>query len=207
MSTWWRRQRIAILLLPIILVGATAASSMYVHEYWWKRGFHDAAPVSAQGWATISDEYDDGFVQYPIRAKVRLEGAEKITELPDSFKPAVLPDGAALWEVRLAWDAEPEVSLFGCQVALFDDTGARYDAGVLGFDAGAPTPIRDCVPDETPGPQPQIGSKEPPQLTPGEDPRPQRYSTRVYVLTAADARPASVRVWWYLPRYAELSVS
>ena len=191
MTSWWRRQRLAVLLLPIIVVGASAASGMYVNEYWWKRGFHDAVPVSAQGWATISDEYDDGFVKYPIRAKVRLEGLDKVTELPGAFKPAVLPTGAALWEVRLAWDAAPDVSLFGCQVALFDRAGARYDAGVLGFDAGAPTPIRDCVPDETPGPQPQVGTKRPPQVAAGEDPRPQRYSTRVYVADGR-GRPAGV---------------
>lgn len=204
---WWRRQRVAVLLLPIIMVAATAASSMYVHEYWWKRGFHDAAAASADGWVSISDEYDDGRVQYPIRAKVRLRGAEQVTELPGAFKPAVVPQGATVWEVRLDWDVEPEVSLFGCKVALFDRDGARYDAGVLGFDTGAPTPIHDCVPDETPGPQPAVGTEQAPQVAAGEEPRPRRYSTRVYVLTAEDARPESARVWWYLPRYAELPLT
>lgn len=207
LSTWWRRQRLAVMLLPLILMAAVAASSMYVHDYWWVRGFHSAAPVAADGSVTISDEYDDGYLRYPIRATVRLEGAERVTELPGAFKPMELPSGAALWEVRLAWDADPDVSLSGCQVALLDRDGSRFDSGTLGFDAGAPLPIYECVPDDTPGPKAKIGSTSPPAVEEGQDPRPQKYLTKVYVLTSSAARPESVRVWWYLPRYADLPLT
>jgi hypothetical protein len=201
-----RRQWTAVLLLPLAVVVAVAGSSMYVQEYWWKRGFHQAAPVASDGSVTITDEYDDGFLRYPIEATVRLQSARQVTELPGAFAPAELPDGAALWELRLAWRADPDVSLFGCQVALFDTAGVQYVPDQLTYAPGAPVPSHDCVPDETPGPEPQVGSDAPPALAPGEDPRPTSWSTRVYVLTADDATPETVRVWWFLPRYGELPV-
>lgn len=202
--SWWRRQRVALIALPFIVVASVAASSMYLQEFWWNRGFHDAAPVSARGVASVSDEYDDGYQSYPIRAEVRLESAERISQIPGAYQPMELPEGAVLWEVRLAWKADPDTVLTGCQVALHDTDGSIYLSGRGSFDAGAPLPVQSCLPDETPGPRIQVGTVAPPALEEGEGPRPASWSTRVYVLTPEDARPDEVRIWWFLPTYAAL---
>lgn len=204
--TWWRRERIGLVLLPVALIAAMAASSSRIHEYWWDRGFHDAAPRSAQGVVSIADEYDDGFLRYPIEADISLLSAEPVTELPGAYRPARVPTGSRLWEVRLQWDADPSVSLTGCSVALVEDD-RLFVARTLDFDAGAPTAVEACVPDETPGPKPVLGSTAAPAVTAGESPRPQRWTTRTYVVAPTDAEPESVRVWWLLPTYAELPLS
>lgn len=205
--SWWRRERLAIVLLPVIIVAAVVLTGSRVHEYWWQRGFHDQAPRDAHGVASIEDEYDDGYLTYPIRADISLVSAEPVTELPDAYGPAKVPTGAQLWEVRLRWKADPDVSLTGCSIALVDGDGNRWDADATSFDAGAPTTVETCVPDATPGPKPQLGSTEAPVVGPGEQPRPASYETRAYVVTPDDAEPTAVRVWWFLPVYAELPLS
>ncbi|MET0931107.1 MAG: hypothetical protein ABWX74_16420 [Aeromicrobium sp.] len=206
-QTWWRRERLAILLLPVIVVAVVVLTGSRVDEFWWQRGFHEQAPRDAQGVASIEDEFDDGYLSYPIRADISLVSAEPVTELPGAFAQAKVPTGAQLWEVRLRWEADPDVSLTGCTIALVDGDGNRYDVDVTSFDAGAPTTVETCVPDETPGPKPQYGSTEAPALAQGEQPRPSSYETRAYIVTPDDAEPTAVRVWWLLPVYAELPLS
>ncbi|MET0450045.1 MAG: hypothetical protein ABW004_16650 [Aeromicrobium sp.] len=206
-QTWWRRERLAIVLLPIIVVAVVVLTGSRVNEYWWQRGFHEEAPRDAQGVASIEDEYDDGYLTYPIRADISLVSAEPVTELPGAYRPAKVPTGARLWEVRLRWRADPDVSLTGCAIALVDDDGNRYEVNATSFDAGAPTAVETCVPDETPGPKPRLGSTDAPAVGPGEQPRPESYETRAYIVTPDDAEPTAVRVWWFLPVYAELPLS
>jgi len=203
-QSWWRRERIAILLLPVVLVAAIAATSSRVDEYWWQRGFHEQAPRDASGVVSIDDRYDDGFLRYPIRADVSLVSAEPVTAVPGAYKPMRLPTGARLWEVRLSWSADPDVSLTGCTIALVDADGNRYDIDRLSFESGAVTTVETCVPDETPGPRPKPGSTAPPATAPGEAPRPGSWSTRSYLVVPEDVEPTAVRVWWLLPTYAEL---
>ena len=52
-QTWWRRERIAVALLPVVIVGALAASSSRVEQYWWQKGFHEQASLSDSGVARI----------------------------------------------------------------------------------------------------------------------------------------------------------
>lgn len=206
-QTWWRRERVAIILLPLILIGVIAATSSRVHDYWWARGFHAEAPISSTGVATVDIRYDDGFLTYPIRAKVSLESARAVTELPDAYGPLKIPTGSRLWLVDLAWEADPDVPLTGCMVALVDRDGNRYGATINAFEANAPIVYNACVPDETPGPVPEFGSTEVPALAPGEQPRPETYSTTAYVIVPQDVRPVAARVWWLLPDYVELPIS
>lgn len=203
-QSWWRRERRAIVLLPLVAAAALAASSSRVDEYWWQRGFHDEVPRDAQGVVRVVDEYDDGYLRYPIRADISLISARPVTKLADAFKPMQLPTGARLWEVHLRWKADPDVSLTGCSIALVDAAGNRYDIDRTSFDAGAVTPAQTCVPDDTPGPRPQPGETKLPPVPAGELPRPETYETRAYILTPTDAEPTAVRVWWRLPTYAEL---
>lgn len=205
-QTWWRRERLSLVLLPLALVAAIAASSSRVHDFWWAQGFRSEAPVSAAGIATVDLTYDDGFLTYPIRAEVSLGSATPVTELPGADAPVRVPTGSRLWLVDLAWTADPDVVLTGCSVALVDRDGRRYDASVNDFDANAPIAYNACVPDETPGPVPQPGSTETPTVEQGQQSRPESYATTAYVIAPEDVRPVAARVWWLLPDYVELPV-
>lgn len=203
-QTWWRRERLAVLLLPVVLAAAVLATSSRIEDYWWRPGFHEQYVRGAGGVVHVDDEYDDGFVSYPIRADVSLVSAEPVTELPGAVEPPDLPTGARLWEVRLAWRADPDIALGSCAMALVDDDGNRYDAGTGSFRANTTTPVEKCVPDDTPGPEQVIGSRRQPTVAAGQAPRPERWQTVGYVLTPDTARPTAVRLWWVLPGYAEL---
>lgn len=203
-QSWWRRERIAIVLLPVVLVAAVAATSSRVDEYWWQKGFHEQAPRDDRGVVSVDVDFDDGFLKYPIRADISLVSAERVTEVPGAYQAMRLPTGASLWEVRLRWKADPDVSLTGCSIALVDDDGNRYDIDPTSFDPGAVTSVQTCVPDDAPGPQPQPLSAEPPTNPPGAAERPASYETRAYIVVPEDVEPTAVRVWWLLPTYAEL---
>ena len=77
-----------------------------------------------------------------------------------------------LWRVVLAFKADPDVVLWGCNIAIVDTKGTRYDAESRQFHSFGATPIQTCVPDDTPGPKPAIGSTAKPKVADGESPRP-----------------------------------
>lgn len=210
MTSWLRRQRLALLLLPLALVLALAGSGRNLEEYWWNRGMHQPVRADLGELVAFADEYDDGYLRYRIHGEVRVDGVERVTHLPDVFgepRPVDIPDGTAVWRVDLHVEADPDAVLTGCRLAVFDADERRFDYNALDV-RGASGSSSPCVPADTPGPQYPLWEKDAkPELAPGEDPRPARYDTSVLVLTAADAVPERVHLWWYLPRYVEVDVS
>ena len=202
---WWRRERRALLLLPIALIAVLAASGSRVDEYWWSRGFHEKAEI-VDGWAQIEDEYDDGHLTYPIRAELTLDSVRPVEGVPGAAFGTKVAKGGQLWEIKLRWKADPNVSLVGCNLALFDADGVRYDAGPTGWDASSAGLADKCLPVGTAGPRPVLGSTEPPRLSEFEEPRPEAWQSTAYALTKSGAKPVAVRVWYFLPRYVELPV-
>jgi len=202
-TTWWRRNRWGLAALPLALVLALGAGSSRLHDYWWTRGFHSAAPVES-GRAHLVDEYDDGHLRYPIEAHYAV----------DSFAPAddvtliggdPLPGGLRAWRLSLAVSADPDVALEGCTVAIVDTRGNLHQTSDSRLPVDGPE-FADCVPRATPGPQPDFGSTAAPRLREGDDPRPAEFTTDTVFVLPDEAEPASVRLWYFLPRYVELPV-
>lgn len=206
LGRWWRRERRALTLLPVALVVVLICTGSRLDAYWWSNGFHQKASVEG-GWAQIDDTFDDGYLRYPIRAQVRMESVRAVVDVPGSSFGTKIATGGQLWEVRLRWRAAPEIALRGCHLAIFDREGVQYDAGSSGWDAGSWGYKDKCVPDETPGPRPEVGSRAQPRVPDDEEPRPESWSSTAYVLTKAGITPSTVRIWYFLPRYAELEVS
>ena len=181
-----RRNRKALLLLPVAVIAAVLASSSRIDDYWWSKGLHDAAEANSSGVVHFSDEYDDGYLSYPIAADIALQTVEPVTTIESHLgkpEPVKVPEGAMVWRVGLRIKADPDVVLIGCQVAILDDKGTRYDAESRQFDSLGSRPIHQCVPDETPGPRAKIGSTAAPKVAEGESPRPRDYDTVTYVVT------------------------
>ena len=134
----------------------------------------------------------------------------KVDTIPSSFdgseKPVTKPLGSSLWRVRLHFRADPDIVLRGCHVAIMDKRGNRYEEETSDYQTDGTTPTYLCAPEDTPGPQVQVGSTAPPALEPGDDPRPRSYDTDSYITTTDSAVPTSVRVWFFPPKYAELPV-
>lgn len=200
--TWWRRNRWGLVALPVVLVLALAAGSSRVHDYWWVRGFHQPAPVTS-GVASLVDEYDDGRLSYPIEARYSIASFGPADEVT-LRRGEPLPAGVRAWRLELAVEADPDMVLSGCQLAVVDAEGNRHTADDSGLDLE--TPSSPCVPSDTRGPQPMPGSTAAPVLPTGEAPRPERYTTETVFVLPEEAVPATVRVWHLLPRYVELPV-
>jgi hypothetical protein len=207
--SWWRSNRWGLALLPVALVTAAVASSSRVQDYWWDKGFHDAQRAGSDGVAHLDQAVGPPGSLYRVDTRVRLVGAERTTSVPGRVTgettTATLPRGGALWRLRLHFDAAPSVVMTGCQVALVDHRGRRFESNRDDVRTDGTLPLQLCAPDATPGPEPALGQGEP-SLSPGDLPRPAAYDTDVYVVTADDATPTVVRVWWQLPVYAELAV-
>lgn len=209
MKAWVRRNRKALFLLPIAAITAVLASSSRIDDYWWSKGLHDGSEAGPSGVVHFSDRYDDGYLTYPIAAEIALTGVEPVTTIESHLgrpEPVKVPEGAMLWRVSLRFKADPNVVLNGCNVAIVDDKGTRYDAESRQFDSLGSRPIHQCVPDETPGPQAKVGSTAAPKVAEGESPRPRAYDTVTYVVTPVGVEPHVVRVWWFPPKYAELPI-
>jgi hypothetical protein len=202
---WWRRERRALLLLPVALIAIAVGAGSRVDEYWWARGFHEEASVDG-GWAQVVDEYDDSHLRYPIRAEFKVDSIRPIEVVPGAIDNPVVATGGQLWEVTLKWKADPDVALVGCNIALFDRDGVQYNADGDGWDSENYAFSDKCLPDATVGPRPDLGSTAKPKVAEGDDPRPRSWEETVLVVMRSGAVPTSVRVWYFLPRYAELPV-
>lgn len=203
--SWWRRERRAIALLPLGLLLALGGTASRIDEYWWNRGFHEPAEVVG-GWTQVDDRYDDGYLAYPIRAEVRLASAERVDEVAGASEPVAIATGGELWRVELDWQADPDVMLRGCRLALVGDDDVLYQAGTEGWDATSEGLRDKCLPEDRYGPQQQVGSTAQPRVPDGEQSRPRTWRSTAYVVTKEGFEPDAVRLWWYLPRYAELPI-
>lgn len=206
-SSWSNRKALA--LLPVAMITAVLASSSRIEDYWWGKGLHDESKADSSGVVHFKDEYDDGYLTYPIAADIALETVEPVTTIDSHLgkpEPVTAPEGAMVWRVGLRFEADPDVVLNGCKLAIVDAKGTRYDAESRQLESLGVTPIHTCVPDETPGPLPTIGSTAAPKVAEGESPRPRTYEWVTYVVTPTGVEPETVRVWWFPPTYAELPI-
>ena len=210
MNAWLTRNRLGLLLLPIAILLAIVGSSSRIDNYFWTVGMHQAEHSDSKGVVDFRDTYDDGYLAYPINARISLVSVKKIDSIPSSYdgspRPVTKPFGSELWRVRLHFEADPSVVMTGCHVAIMDRDGNRFESNSSDYETDGSSPIYQCAPDDTPGPQAHVGSTEKPSLGPGEKPRPRTYETDTYVITTDTAKPKSVRVWFYLPKYAELPI-
>ncbi len=67
-------------------------------------------------------------------------------------------------------------------------------------------PYSACAPDATPGPIPPIPPKTQLVQPAPKDARPRSYDVTTWVVTAKDAVPGEIRIWWVKPAYAALPV-
>ncbi len=209
MTTWWRRNRVGVVLAPLALVLAAAGNASRLDDYWWSRDLHQAVRPADGGTVAVRTAYDDGTLRYPIEADVSLTSLTRVTSVTaDGRSQAVtLPDGSALWRVVMHWAADPSIVLSGCQIGIEGVDGRFWERRYPDLvDAGSTTlPFSPCVPDDTPGPSVKLDLSGVQPAKPGDE-RPATYDVTVYVLTSADATPAEVRVWWLPPTYAALPV-
>lgn len=204
--SWWRTNRWALLALPVVVVVALATNGSRLPEYWWDRDFREGTHAAPGETVRFSDEYDDGYVRYPIEGDVQLLDVRRTDTVRNDAggdDPVEVADGGVLWEVRFRFEVDPEIVMRGCQVALVDDD-TRWEPDRYAV-SGASLPLSSCAPGTQLGPG-FLPGDDAPSLGHGDEPRPPRYESYAYVVTPSDAEPTAVRLWWFLPRYVELEI-
>jgi hypothetical protein len=202
-SGWWRRNRWALVALPLALLLVLAASADRVRTLWWEQGLHRPT-VGAPGETVSFDQrVRDGLGGTSrIAVQVRLDGVHEPATLP---RDLVVPDGARAVQVDLTLAADPDLVLAGCSLAVRDAAGTRYDYVSIAW--GAYQPVSPCVPEDAPGPMPSLGDldDEDQAADPGP-PRPATWTVSPVVVLPADVEPTDVVLWWQLPQHVLLQV-
>lgn len=192
-----------LLVLPVAVVLVLAATASRLQVFWWPEQLHDVTAGVRGEPLVLADRWEDEDGHSHQRdLTVTLVDVVPATQVEGIAGPERLVpvSGSAVWEVRLRFDADPDVPLSGCEVSLVDTRGREATAASTMLGA-ASVPGPDCEPEGRTGPQ-YDGSR-----TEGDRPRPATYEVSVLVVTAADAEPDVVRLWWEAPDVAELSVS
>ena len=200
MSTWWRRNRWALLALPFLLVLAVAASSYRVITTWQPWQLTDPVEAGPGQPARLVDEgIDLDGSTYPIDVLLSSGTLRQATRATDSYGDVQeLPEipGTVVWRVELAVSADPETKLTGCRLRLVDEKGRETTYSSVR--PGISLPSDPCVPrldvdifaDED----------EPPP------PRPESYTRPIYFRTTDDFVPVRMDVYWDTPTYAALEL-
>lgn len=204
-TTWWRRNRWALMALPVVLAIVAVSGLGRVLLFWLPYEFTDRVETSIGTATTFTDDYTDVNGVHERTAELSVTrvtpDAEPTTTAGDPAPGEdLLPAGTRLWEVELAVRADPDTVLTGCVVALVDAQGrvAQRDTSLLGWD----TALSACEPAHSTNPSAILydGFQSEPST------RPPSYTQSIQVLTAADFEPAEVRVWWEPPTYLAVPV-
>ncbi|NLG22892.1 MAG: hypothetical protein GX555_15850 [Actinomycetales bacterium] len=198
---WWRRNRWGLLALPVVLVVVGASGWGRVATFWLPYEMVDSVDTEVGRMTDFTDDYVDagGTRERSLRMAVRNVVADPqpvdVAGVPLEVL-GELPGGTRLWQLEIDVEADPEMVLGGCHVALVDAAGrvTERDATLLPWDAGWDA----CQPHDTVNPMAQLFVDEPER-----DPstRPPAYSKVVQLLAAADFEPVAVRVWWEPPTF------
>lgn|GEM_PF-583196 len=202
---WWRRNRLALVVLPVALALALVASADRVRTLWWEQDLRRPTVASAGETVTYHQQVRDGVSgTSPVDVQVRLDGVGDTTRLPDGM---ALPAGTRAVQVDLTLSADPDVVLVGCRLAVRDAAGTRYDDVAHAW--GASQPTVPCVPQDATGPWPSLGDLDDVITAPDADapPRPGTWSVSRVVVVPDGVDVADVVLWWQLPQYVLLEAA
>ena len=191
-----------LLLLPVALVLVLAASAGRLQIFWWPSDLRDETSGREGEAIEVVDVWtDEDGQERERRFSLTVLSVRPVTFVDGYSGPerVVPPPGVAAWRILLEFDVDPDVPMLGCRVSLLDDRGREADA-VGGSLGDALLPGASCEPKDRRGPD-YTGAYDEDYL-----PRLQTYVAPQYVLTADDATPASVRLWWEPTDYVEVAV-
>lgn len=207
MARWWRRNRWALLALPLVLVLAAGAGSYRIWNFWTP--YQLTEPVVGRSGEPVrfTDVLQAAEGSYTVDLTVTASDPvpdDHFTDGDGLMHYFPRDEGSRVWRTDLTVQADPRSPLSGCQVRLVDAQGrvTLYRTGSLGGEAVLGLPSSPCVPEATPGPSPDFGF----DVEVSQAPRPQTYTVPVYVRTAQDFRPARIEIWWETPRHVAIAV-
>ena len=194
---WATRNRWAlILLIPTFAVALAASSSRLVH-FWWSWQPHEPTQAELGRMTTFEVPGGPSTMTTIVIGVLDVSRADQAVEDDGMPYEAQTPPGATWWQVTLRVEGgEPKEA--ACTLALADEEGHTVRYAPTSYPAPesfSTLPSAACSPAATFA---DNGT---------EEPAPQTYELRRYVLTSADFRPAEVRLWWATPTYLSVPLA
>jgi hypothetical protein len=202
---WFGRNRWGLLLLPVAVTAALAASSDRVQLYFWDEGLHQPTTGTAGKWVDFRDTYNDRDGDHPFQVRVRLDSVAPARTGWQSTSALELPSGSRALTVNLSLEADPALPLTVCKLALRDAAGTRYD---YQFNTGE-QPISPCVPPDARGPNAAVLPSDPKPSAAGADGQPARpaaWTVAPVIIVPTGVNVTEVDLWWELPDYVALTL-
>ncbi|MEO5609604.1 MAG: hypothetical protein ABIQ61_12715 [Ornithinibacter sp.] len=203
---WLRRNRFGLLALPLVAALAVAANGIRLDDDWWNTGLRSSTSGTQGEFVRYQQGYTDALGRTSRTLKVRVDGIREVTEIPQEYgDPIAVPSGMKALEVGLSFEADPEQSIYGCQLALRDSRGVRYEfaATLANLRQNDPSP---CHPLEQPGPKPPVFAGQDRETVPGEE-RPPTWTASPIVFVPPDAQITQVLMWWEKPEFLRVKAS
>lgn len=197
-NSWWRRNRWALLALPLVLALVLVSGAGRILMFWLPHELTDRVEAEQGAFTRFADTYRDYEGEHERVADVAILGVRP-DPVPIDWQgeevAAEVPPGTRLWEVELGVEADPDTVLTGCVIALVDARGrvAPRDTTMLSWSAG----FDGCQPLDSVNPSMVLYE----DMTTDASTRPPAYTRSAQLLTAADFEPVEVRVWWEPPTY------
>lgn len=204
MSTWWRRNRWALLALPLVAGALVLVGSYRVHTFWDRWQLTEPVEATAGRPTTFNDTLEDANGSYEVALTVEagpttVAGAIRDAEGQTHFFPT--HEGTRVWQTELTITADPDTILSGCSARLVDTEGrtTHYTQTT----AGVPLPVSPCVPADATGPGAELGFGG--DATPAPT-RPETFTVPVVFRTAEDFVPNRLDLSWSTPRYLSIQL-
>jgi hypothetical protein len=193
-----------LVLLPVAVLLVLVATASRVHLFWWPAELHASDMTAGRQGEPVrmADRWeDDEGDEQGRRFAVTLVDVRPAAWV-DGYsgpEPVDPPSGVAVWEIVLEFEVDPDVPLGSCSVSLLDTEGreARANGGSVG---DVLLPATACEPENRHGPG-YDGTRDEDYL-----PRLPTYRVAAFAVTADDAVPGSVRLWWEPTDYVEIEV-
>jgi hypothetical protein len=177
---WWRRNVWGLLLVVPLAAGLFVSNA---GEFYRRNYTHlPKEPVAVDG--TGRAAIDDRAVR--VVEITSVDGPEDIERLV-GFGPD-LPSGVRIWRVIVALEGTDKDRVSDCEATLLDADGRAWEPDPAELHGTFKNSIFMCWPDD--------------------DEQPSPYLSTMYFLLPAEARPATLRIFWddRLPRYIRFPV-
>lgn len=202
---WWRRNRWGLLALPLVAGLAVAGNGIRADDYWWNRDLRQATSGTQGEFVRYQQDYFDALGETSRTLEVRLDGVAEVTSIPASYgDPQPVPDGFRALRVDLSFRADPDQSVYGCQLGLLGRNGDRYEFRDRLADV-AQDEVFPCHPFAAPGPRPPVFEGDQRGVLAGEE-RPEAWQMHPIVLVPEDAEVTHVLMWWEKPGHLKLRI-
>ncbi len=204
---WWERNKWGLILLPVAIIVAVAASSWAMVTFWYGDGPHDVTAAKVGESVDFRQDWQDFNGKHTREVTVTVTGIAPTTVVENydgEDEEAVTPGGTTLWRVSMDLSADPEQILVGCHVDVIDTEGREFSFESIHIKKPLVAKVSPCLNAGERGPDWKLTEGQKPSEP---EPRPEKWSTVADVLMAEDSVPARVRIWWETPKAIEVPIS